>query len=69
MQSIKGKKISETQKNDRFRVFEEFFDTLSKLLDETPPIQQPMRFGNRAFKDYHAKVEAYTSEFLDKILP
>lgn len=28
-----------------------------------------MRFGNRAFKEYHQKVEAYTSEFLDKLLP
>jgi len=25
-------------------------------VDEIPPIQQPMRFGNKAFRTWHARV-------------
>lgn len=28
-----------------------------------------MRYGNRAFKDWYEKVNNYTSEFLDQIVP
>jgi len=33
-----------------------FFDKLQKLTDEIPPIQQPMRFGNKAFRQWYQRV-------------
>lgn len=32
-------------------------ETLSKWVDEIPPIQQPQRFGNKAFRDWFARVK------------
>jgi len=29
---------------------------MAKWVDEIPPIQQPMRYGNKAFKDWVDKV-------------
>lgn len=31
--------------------------TLDKWIDEIPPIQQPMRYGNKAFRTWHKKVK------------
>jgi hypothetical protein len=38
---------------------------LEELLQQTPSIQQPMRYGNRAFKDWFEKANAFASQFLD----
>eukprot|EP01112_Ceratiomyxa_fruticulosa_P016279 TRINITY_DN4893_c0_g1_i1.p1 TRINITY_DN4893_c0_g1~~TRINITY_DN4893_c0_g1_i1.p1 ORF type:complete len:329 (-),score=40.10 TRINITY_DN4893_c0_g1_i1:97-1035(-) len=35
----------------------EVLDTLSKWVDEIPPLAQPMRYGNKAFRIWHEKVE------------
>jgi hypothetical protein len=32
-------------------------DTLGRWIDEIPPIQQPMRYGNKAFRTWHKKVK------------
>lgn len=29
---------------------------INSWVDEIPPIQQPMRFGNRAFRDFYDRV-------------
>ena len=49
---------------------------LEKYLKDTPPIQQPMRYGNKAFKDWYVKAVEFTSkfvwnsdQFLDKLIP
>lgn len=47
--------------------FRETFDYLYKLLDETPPLQNPQRFGNKAFKLWYEKVEE-NYEYIMKIL-
>jgi hypothetical protein len=39
------------------------------LLKEIPPIQQPMRYGNRAFKIWHEKACLETNTFIASILP
>jgi hypothetical protein len=31
-------------------------DELSKYIDEIPPIAQPMRYGNKAYRTWHARV-------------
>ncbi len=32
-------------------------ETLCNLIDDTPPIEQPQRFGNKAFKTWLTKVK------------
>ena len=32
-------------------------DELDKWIDEIPPVEQQQRFGNKAFKDWHSKLE------------
>lgn len=34
----------------------EFLENLKQWIDEIPPIQQPMRFGNKAFRDFHQRL-------------
>lgn len=53
--TVESKPISATPENPKFKLFLEFLDRLIKLVDEVPPIQQKMRFGNTAFKDWHSK--------------
>jgi serine/threonine-protein phosphatase 2A activator len=53
--SIQGKAVSSTAKNAKLQPYVELLTRLKKLVDEVPPIQQPMRFGNTAFKDWHSK--------------
>ena len=33
------------------------FSKLDEWIDMTPPIQQPQRFGNKAFKTWYQKVQ------------
>lgn len=42
--------------------------TLSKWIDEIPPIQQPQRFGNKAFKTWLTKVKEESKELVNKCL-
>lgn len=39
-------------------------DKFNELVDETPPLEGPRRFGNMACRDWHAKVEAKAGEYL-----
>lgn len=32
-------------------------DTLDRWIDETPPVDQPSRFGNKAFRTWYAKLD------------
>lgn len=32
-------------------------NTLDQWIDETPPVDQPSRFGNKAFRTWYAKVD------------
>ena len=31
-------------------------DTLDKFIDETPPTEQPQRFGNKAYRDWFSRM-------------
>lgn len=34
----------------------DMLDKLDALIDETPPIKQPQRFGNQAFRSWYEKL-------------
>lgn len=57
-QSVTSKKISETPADPKFEPIVKMLDDLEHWIEEIPPIQQPMRFGNKAFRDWHDKVQA-----------
>lgn len=42
---------------------------LSKLVDETPPLKGPRRYGNLACRDWHTKVDSKLSNLLETVLP
>ena len=73
--SVESKPASSVQDTPKFAVYHELLDRLIKLVDEVPPIQQKMRFGNVAYKDWHNKAMMVVSseqtgdEFFDKLLP
>lgn len=67
--SVEGKGASKTQLSPKFKLFIELIQRLNKLVDEVPPIQQKMRFGNTAFKTWHQKAMEIGNEFFDKYLP
>lgn len=45
------------------------FEKLTKLVDETPPVDQPQRFGNKAYRDWFAKMQANANDYLADALP
>ena len=48
-------------------------DTLESWIEEFPPIDQPQRFGNKAFRDWFGKLKevtpVYSLEYVIKINP
>ena len=42
--------------------FIKILDTLSGWVNDIPPIDQPQRFGNKAFRQWHDKLKEVWSE-------
>lgn len=69
-QSIQGKKLStKLEPSPIADNLVELFDKLGKLVDETPPLDQPQRFGNKAFRDWFAKMQDNSMDLLKSALP
>lgn len=69
-QSIQGRKT--TDNLDITPMAEQvlkLFDELAKLLDEIPAIDQPQRFGNKAYRDWLAKLKENAIDYLQSALP
>ncbi|KAM3958297.1 serine/threonine-protein phosphatase 2A activator [Aphomia sociella] len=43
-------------------------DKIDKLIEECPPVEQPQRFGNTAFRDWLTKVKLNTTHLLQEAL-
>eukprot|EP01137_Pigoraptor_chileana_P010612 Opistho-2@60428 len=68
--SVKGKKVSDPYPvSPIIDKLIALLDTLDKWVDEIPPIQQPMRFGNKAFRLWFAKVNENAAHLVRDILP
>jgi len=67
--SVEGKKVSTTLLNPKFENVVAMLDQFEKWISETPPLKQPMRFGNKAFQTWHKKIEDNIDGILAKILP
>ena len=69
-ESVLGMKLSsEFDCSEPIQKFITFMTQLSTMIDQVPPIQQPMRYGNKAFRDWHLQLISRTNEFLADLLP
>lgn len=70
-QAIQGKKL--TIKLDPSPIADnlvKIFDVeLSKMLDNTPPLDQPQRFGNKAYRDWFGRMKENSMNLLKAALP
>lgn len=56
--AVKGKKISDSYPvSQTIENLVAMLDKMSNWIDEIPPIDQPQRFGNKAFRDYFKRVK------------
>ena len=55
--SVESKPISATPENPKFATLVIFLETLEKLIIEIPPLQQKMRYGNKAFRTWHERIQ------------
>lgn len=39
-------------------------ETLDRWIDETPPVDQPSRFGNKAYRTWYAKLDQVSIQFV-----
>lgn len=68
--AIVSKKISEVvQVSQAIEKVVAFMDRLFDLISEIPPLKQPMRFGNKAFKQFHCRLCEESPVFLADLLP
>lgn len=68
--SVKGKKL--TDKLDTSPNVDKILamiDRLNVIVDEVPPIEQPQRFGNKAFKTWYERLQGAADELLREALP
>lgn len=59
--------MTETELTPRLQPLMDLLDQLSQWIDEVPPIEQPMRFGNKAYRLWSDKVIGASPELLAKL--
>eukprot|EP01099_Mayorella_cantabrigiensis_P009056 TRINITY_DN976_c0_g2_i1.p1 TRINITY_DN976_c0_g2~~TRINITY_DN976_c0_g2_i1.p1 ORF type:complete len:319 (+),score=63.76 TRINITY_DN976_c0_g2_i1:78-1034(+) len=47
----------------------QIFETLATWVDEIPPVAQPMRYGNKAFRTWYERLVSNTSSMMLGLLP
>lgn len=68
--AVKGKKISDTYPiSETVEKLINLLNTLDKWIDEIPPIDQPQRFGNKAFRDFFKRLKENSLSLVKDLLP
>ncbi|XP_048005853.1 serine/threonine-protein phosphatase 2A activator-like [Leguminivora glycinivorella] len=69
-ESIKSKPLSvDCKVNNNVMQLLQVLEEIGKMIDEFPPVEQPQRFGNTAFRDWLGKVKSNTTTLLQKMMP
>ncbi|XP_069687533.1 serine/threonine-protein phosphatase 2A activator-like [Periplaneta americana] len=69
-EAVKGKPVSfQCPVSDVTKGIVALLDKLDLWVDETPPIEQPQRFGNQAFRTWYKKLKEGSMEILQEALP
>jgi serine/threonine-protein phosphatase 2A activator len=69
--SVEGKTSQDcliSTENKCLTNFSKVLNQLQDLIKETPPLENPQRFGNKAFKLWYDKVEAIYDELISQII-
>ena len=66
--SVQGTQMSTTDLPDSLVPLYELIGKYDTLIDEIPPIEQPMRFGNRAFKTWIDKIKETYEDDMKTVL-
>lgn len=68
-EAVKGKSLSvECLESDVTKGMVSLLDKLDVWIEETPPIEQPQRFGNQAFRTWYKKVKEVLFHCLFQII-
>lgn len=68
--SITGHKLSDyCHESLLIRSIVAFLDSMSSWIDDIPPLQQPARYGNPAFRDWHARLNEEAPTMMLNLLP
>lgn len=69
-ESVKGKKLScDYHVSEAIEKLMALLDTLDRWIDETPPVDQPSRFGNKAFRSWYAKLDQEAENLVSTVIP
>eukprot|EP00190_Bangiopsis_sp_CCMP1999_P000162 CAMPEP_0198728538 /NCGR_PEP_ID=MMETSP1475-20131203/9919_1 /TAXON_ID= ORGANISM="Unidentified sp., Strain CCMP1999" /NCGR_SAMPLE_ID=MMETSP1475 /ASSEMBLY_ACC=CAM_ASM_001111 /LENGTH=297 /DNA_ID=CAMNT_0044490937 /DNA_START=197 /DNA_END=1087 /DNA_ORIENTATION=- len=52
-----------------FKKIVEVLDELAKYIDDIPPVKQPTRFGNKAYRTWHEKLSKNAASLMKNCLP
>ncbi|XP_021345411.1 serine/threonine-protein phosphatase 2A activator-like isoform X1 [Mizuhopecten yessoensis] len=68
-EAVKSKKIRDSYSiSETTTRLVNLLDTMSQWVDEIPPIDQPQRFGNKAFKDFYDRLKDRSETLLKDVL-
>ncbi|KAM4634517.1 serine/threonine-protein phosphatase 2A activator [Polymixia lowei] len=69
-ESVKGKKLTcEYKVSETIEKLLDLLDTLDRWIDETPPVDQPSRFGNKAYRAWYAKLDQEAEALVSAVIP
>ncbi|XP_041825151.1 serine/threonine-protein phosphatase 2A activator [Melanotaenia boesemani] len=69
-EGVKGKKLTcEYKVSETVEKLLDLLGTLDRWIDETPPVDQPSRFGNKAYRTWFAKLEQEAEALVLAVLP
>ncbi|XP_028318411.1 serine/threonine-protein phosphatase 2A activator [Gouania willdenowi] len=68
-EAVKGKKLTcEYQVSPTVEKLLELLATLERWINETPPVDQPSRFGNKAYRTWYAKLDQEAESLVSAVL-
>lgn len=62
--AVKSSKMTETILPPHIQPLYDYLEKIDKQLDEVPPVESPMRFGNKAFKSWVELISVTAAEDL-----
>ncbi|XP_078083666.1 serine/threonine-protein phosphatase 2A activator [Mustelus asterias] len=69
-ESVKGKKLTcDYKSSEPVQKLVFLLNTLDRWIDETPPVDQPSRFGNKAFRTWYSRLEKEAENLVSNVIP
>ncbi|XP_052503605.1 serine/threonine-protein phosphatase 2A activator isoform X2 [Budorcas taxicolor] len=69
-EGVKGKKLSfEYKVSEAIEKLVALLNTLDRWIDETPPVDQPSRFGNKAYRTWYARLDQEAENLVATVVP